>query len=419
MEFNREEVTPEIILTTFKKAGIPKAKITSELVNVLKDELLKNNIINSKNILTKDAKELENITFSNETLNEHEEFIKKNLIELMLTRGSRRIPIINGDNESFKGNSSYKYVRESEFIKIINNLTNNLNKRTIYKAKVDKDIFIKECAEELNEYTKYMYHSKEFRLSTAKTNFDKESRMFEMDDVKHTILEEGADLLVEKKTDLEIINYIMYHTMLPRLVIIKILSKIKNRRILNKQEVLEDITNKIKNKLKEAKDILEYEVIEGYKLDTTKILEADVIDEDMLRKEKAVYITDESKRKAMNRYYKMDSQGEYDFAESLENDENILLFTKLKKGGFIIDTSYGNYTPDWAIIYKDLRGDSKIYFIVETKFQKEENQLIKEEQTKIKCGKLHFKAVSDNIKFDWVNSYKDFKNKFTNKFNAS
>lgn len=115
----------------------------------------------------------------------------------------------------------------------------------------------------------------------------------------------------------------------------------------------------------------------------------------------------------------MDSQGEYDFAESLENDENILLFTKLKKGGFIIDTPYGNYTPDWAIIYKDLRGDSKIYFIVETKFQKEENQLIKEEQTKIKCGKLHFKAVSDNIKFDWVNSYKDFKNKFTNKFNAS
>ena len=261
MEFNREEVTPEIILTTFKKSGIPKSKITSELVNVLKDELMQNNIINSKNILTKDAKELKNITFNNEILNEHEEFIKNNLIELMHTRGSRRIPVINGDNEPFKGNSSYKYVKESEFVKIINNLTNNLNKRTIYKAKVDKDIFIKKCAEELNEYTKNMYHSKEFIVSTAKTNFDEESRKFEMGDVKHTILEEGADLLAEKKTDLEIINYIMYHTMLPRLVIIKILSKIKNRRILNKQEVLEDITNKIKAKLKDAKDVLEYEII--------------------------------------------------------------------------------------------------------------------------------------------------------------
>ncbi len=412
MEFNREEVTPEIILITFKKSGIPKNKITSELVNVLKDELMQNNIINSKNILTKDAKELKNITFNNETLNEHEEFIKKNLIELMYTRGSRRIPIINGDNEPFKGNSSYKYVRESEFVKIINNLTNNLNKRTIYKAKVDKDIFIKKCAEELNEYTKNMYHSKEFIVSTAKTNFDEESRKFEMGDVTHDILKEGADLLAEKKTDLEIINYIMYHTMLPRLVIIKILSKIKNRRILNKQEVLEDITNKIKAKLKDAKDVLEYEIIEGYKLDTTKILEADVIDEEMLRKEKAVYITDEAKRKAMNKYYKMDSKGEYDFAESLENNQNVLLFTKLKKGGFIIDTPYGNYTPDWAIVCKNTEGSPKLYFIVETKWGKENSQLNDEEKVKIKCGTLHFKAVSDDVKFDWVNSYEDFRAKF-------
>ena len=80
---------------------------------------MQNNIINSKNILTKDAKELKNITFNNEILKEHEEFIKNNLIELMHTRGSRRIPVINGDNEPFKGNSSYKYVRESEFVKII------------------------------------------------------------------------------------------------------------------------------------------------------------------------------------------------------------------------------------------------------------------------------------------------------------
>ena len=412
MEFNREEVTPEIILTTFKKSGIPKNKITSELVNILKDELMQNNIINSKNILTKDAKELKNITFNNEILNEHEEFIKNNLIELMHTRGSRRIPVINGDNEPFKGNSSYKYVKESEFVKIINNLTNNLNKRTIYKAKVDKDIFIKKCAEELNEYTKNMYHSKEFIVSTAKTNFDEESRKFEMGDVTHDILKEGADLLAEKKTDLEIINYIMYHTMLPRLVIIKILSKIKNRRILNKQEVLEDITNKIKAKLKDAKDVLEYEIIEGYKLDTTKILEADVIDEEMLRKEKAVYITDEAKRKAMNKYYKMDSKGEYDFAESLENNQNVLLFTKLKKGGFIIDTPYGNYTPDWAIVCKNTEGSPKLYFIVETKWSKENSQLNDEEKVKIKCGTLHFKAVSDDVKFDWVNSYEDFRAKF-------
>lgn len=43
-------------------------------------------------------------------------------------------------------------------------------------------------------------------------------------------------------------------------------------------------------------------------------------------------------------------KGESEFAHRLENNENILLFTKLKKGGFVIDTPYGNYSPDWAVV---------------------------------------------------------------------
>ncbi len=48
----------------------------------------------------------------------------------------------------------------------------------------------------------------------------------------------------------------------------------------------------------------------------------------------------------------------------------MLLFTKLKKGGFVIDTPYGSYSPDWAVVCrKDSLKDSAIgiYFIVETK----------------------------------------------------
>jgi type III restriction enzyme len=54
----------------------------------------------------------------------------------------------------------------------------------------------------------------------------------------------------------------------------------------------------------------------------------------------------------------------------------------------------------------------KLYFIAETKVDKEWSDLSGVEQGKIACGKLHFKAVSDDIRFDWVNSYSDFKNKF-------
>lgn len=411
MEFDKNEITPEIIMKTFKCAGVPKEKITSELANALKDELIKNKIINGSNILTKEAKEINNITFENDILREHNTKIKENLVKYMFEKGSRRIPITNGDNDPIEPNAPYSYVSEDAFKKIISKLTKNLNKRTIYRANINKDEFIEKCGTELNDYTKFIHAYMAYNVQGGKGNFD-DLRRFSLDKYVEKTINDGADLLIEKKTDLEIINYIMYHTMLPRFAIIKILNKLENRFILNKQEVLEDITRKINEKLTESKKVYQYEIIHGYKLETAKILAADVIDEEMLNKEKAVYITDKNKRKAINKYYKTDSYGEYDFANSLENNPNILLFTKLKKGGFVIDTPYGDYSPDWAIVYKEDQGGIKLYFIVETKCDKEKKDLTDVEITKIHCGTLHFKAVSDEIKFDWVNSYNDFKNKF-------
>jgi type III restriction enzyme len=48
------------------------------------------------------------------------------------------------------------------------------------------------------------------------------------------------------------------------------------------------------------------------------------------------------------------------------------------------------------------------YFVIETKMDKEIQNLTDIEKLKIRCGKLHFKAISDVIKFDWVNSYQKF-----------
>lgn len=104
-----------------------------------------------------------------------------------------------------------------------------------------------------------------------------------------------------------------------------------------------------------------------------------------------------------------------EYADKLESNENILMFTKLKKGGFVIDTPYGNYSPDWAIICRKdgvEKPELGIYFIVETKINKDYDALTQVEVNKIKCGQLHFKAVSDLVKFNWVKSYEDFKAKF-------
>lgn len=410
-DFDKNEVTPDIILKSFESAGIPKDKITPELVNTLKQELVKNKIIDDKNLLTKSASYITEVEFENEVLKEHSILIKENLVKYIVEQGSKKITIVNADNDPLEPNAPHSYVTEDVFRKIIGKLTSNLKKKTIYRANIDKDKFIEECAKELNEYTKFMHATISFNIQSGEGDYA-DNKQFKMKEAKVKVIEEGADLLIDRKSDLEIVNYIMYHTMLPRMAISKILSKLDNRLILNKQEVLEDITKRINDKLNESKNVYEYEIIQGYELETTKILQVDVIDEEMLKVEKQVYITDAAKRRAINKYYKMDSDGEYDFAEALENNKNILLFTKIKRGGFVIDTPYGNYSPDWAIVYKDPSGDAKLYFIVETKGGKEWTNLTNVEQKKIKCATVYFESVSPTVQFNWVKDYTDFKRKF-------
>ena len=230
---------------------------------------------------------------------------------------------------------------------------------------------------------------------------------------------EISKIEVAPKSDFEIANYIMYHTMLPRLAILKIISRLEKekREALNIQDVLEDITEILLENLKEMKSekVFEYEIIDGYETEREKIFEVDKINEEDLNNKRRLFKAKKDSA-SLNEYYKLDSDREKEFAEKLENDENVLLFTKLKKGGFVIDTPYGNYSPDWAVVYRNSLENEEnnvgIYFIVETKADKEEKDLTAVEKSKIKCGKLHFEAVSKNIEFDWVNSYDDFKRKF-------
>ena len=186
--------------------------------------------------------------------------------------------------------------------------------------------------------------------------------------------------------------------------------------MLNYQDILEDITKKIAKLLidTKAENIVAYEVIDGYELDWAKIIETDIVDDESFSKVKRVFKTNLNKQRALNKYYKMDSDGEYDFAQQLENDDSVVLFTKLKKGGFVIDTPYGNYSPDWAVVVKEEAIlDHRMYFIIESKFGKDASNLTEVERNKIeKCGKLHFKAVDKSIRFDWINSYNDYKKKF-------
>ncbi len=419
MNYNKNEVTAEILISALKTAGVPQGKITPELADTLRQELISAGVMNRDNMLqgTTDqvTKLIDTMTFAEDTLCEHMEKIKKQFKDLMVQRGTKKIEIRNGDNEPWE-NKVRSFVTQGVFKKIYFALRENLMKRTIYKFRIDKDKFIKDCASEINHYLRLMKAKNVFKIEAGMAAFN-ESARFVMEEVSCGEKELEREAAFGTKSDFEIVTYIMYHTMLPRLAIFKIIQAVEKRDLLNNQDILDTITQLILKRLNHTKaaNLTSYEVIKGYELDSKNIFELDTISEEDFQEEWSVFQANATHSAAMNEYYKMDSKGEKEFAEKLENNQNVLLFTKLKKGGFVIDTPYGNYTPDWAIVCKKnslYDPDLGIYFIVETKAGKQDINLQEVEREKIQCGKLHFQAVSDRIRFDWVNSYEDFRDKF-------
>ena len=89
-----------------------------------------------------------------------------------------------------------------------------------------------------------------------------------------------------------------------------------------------------------------------------------------------------------------DSQTEKVFAESLDADEDVELYTKLPRE-FSIDTPLGKYNPDWAIVFRSEGEVKHVYLIAETKGAVSPLQLKPIEQAKIACARRHFEAVSN------------------------
>lgn len=105
-----------------------------------------------------------------------------------------------------------------------------------------------------------------------------------------------------------------------------------------------------------------------------------------------------------------DSEIEKDFAEALEQAQNVVVYAKLPRG-FYISTPVGKYNPDWAIAF-DKEDIKHIYFVAETKGSMSSLELRDIEKAKIACAKKHFSAISnDEVKYDVVSNYKELMEK--------
>ena len=114
----------------------------------------------------------------------------------------------------------------------------------------------------------------------------------------------------------------------------------------------------------------------------------------------------ESKKSAYEKVV-FDSEGEKEFAHSLESSPVVKLFVKLPPK-FVVDTPLGNYNHDWAIVVESDEGD-KLYLVRETKFGIEYENLRQSEKEKILCGKKHFDAIKVDYKMAIKKDLSDLK----------
>ena len=131
----------------------------------------------------------------------------------------------------------------------------------------------------------------------------------------------------------DLVNVIMANTMLPRLAIIRIIKGLsaEARNKINNQDYLEEAIKTINKLLKEfkSKEFLKAELIEGVSALEKDIFEVDkIVNEDEI---KYLFTPNPAHKKAMNLKYKFDSEGEWKFAKALDDDPNVMLYTKLKK----------------------------------------------------------------------------------------
>lgn len=113
------------------------------------------------------------------------------------------------------------------------------------------------------------------------------------------------------------------------------------------------------------------------------------------------YLNSVPTNKTPYEYVVYDSQVEREFAQQLEQREDIRLFMKLPRW-FLVETPIGKYNPDWAILKQD---GSALYLVRETKGTRDFLKLRTSEADKVRCGKAHFESLG--VSFDVVTSARE------------
>lgn len=352
--------------------------------------------LKSKNLIDKNGKaspELKEavIIGALELPEEFKEITQEIISEIKNTQ--KRLPILNrGDRTKIELN---KQVYLSPEFK---DLWDRIKYKTIYRLNFDSDKLIENCARAVAK----MEEIKTNPVIGRWVKLQIEQKGISVSDpirFRELIREEYEDKRLP-----DILQYIETYTRLKRRSIAEILiqSKTLDAIYLNPQEYMQravEIINEEKRKM--MVDGIKYEKIGDHEFYRQELFDD---------KELIGYLKVNAIPVSNNVYSHViyDSGVEKEWAERLNADTDVKLFTKLPKKWFKIETPLGDYHPDWMVLLEK-NGEERLYFVIETKGSIKFEDLRHLEDAKIQCGQKHFDALGTGVTFEKASDYKEWR----------
>lgn len=271
------------------------------------------------------------------------------------------------------------------------NLWKRINRRTYYQVSFETSDLVKKAIEELDEKLRVT----EIRIVVEGGSMDeirdKESLeagvAMNQGDVRTIHVTEA----VGKEVTYDLIGQLVTATGLTRKTIVEILKGIKPETFSMFKMNPEEFIIKTGLIINDCKALAVIQSITYEKLNDE--FSTDIFTVDALRGKLGINAIES--KKSLYDLVVLDSMGvEKNFAESLEREDDVVVYTKLPRG-FYINTPMGKYNPDWAVAFRE--GSVKhVYFVAETKGNDLlSSQIRSSEKSKITCAMRHFDAISD------------------------